>query len=994
MEFNNIIEYHLSKTHHNNRFKSYKLDILDKNYESDTQTIVNFDDEFCEISNNINVYSIEKSRKHKSNEKEIDMNKKDNNKMYSCKKQKYRNNSFDENIVNNTVKNLIEIDTNDKEGIINILLQKDLVKKKIADQNEIIKEKNRNKFYYIESKTKPRISTKLQNTYGRKGYQIELDEGNPEFIKDMNYAKYKLKKKIIKENEEIASILFNGTEPIPNPHRLITRKEIGEKIQNALDKKRKNLEKIEWELYEKQKLEQTFSPAVKNKQSKRSFELFLQDQNNYLKKLKVKNQYLLKKNQSEEKGLFIGHPLINKNSEEIAKKLGIKENVYERLYKRYTYDNKKKENDVKLLEIKDKIRDTSNNSKSKKNKYSHIQSKINIWDKKNKSIKKDSNIKTMGKRAKSSFDIFNEQKVFSENDLASNKMLWNKFNKKFEKVIEIILLNKNKNGLDTNIITNDELDENQYYEVLYNLGMINNKQEKEYKKIKNKINQKHDHSYSEEVKLVRNSFKILNLGENKIKVSNLKEFLIFVLILHNYYFYHQYKLNHTSEELQKLFPLDKYKKEEIPYMMIKKYNEELLSMIDKTNNQNTKYFYISKNDNKKIIITLDNYNYIKKDFSLFSLNYNTYKIKSIPRSILELSDMKFYKKVYPELNDGFNSTSSKKYNTNKKQNRINNNNIEYINKLLLFDKRKKVKNEKIKEELANKDIKECTFKPKINSNYPVYIKPKKENYEKYKKFISNKSSDKNKNDRIEEMYEEGKKTVRLRKDRNKIDIEIEKQKKECTFRPNVYPNKKIKKNNYISDIYNEKQYISLYDRLKKGRLDKMVKDNCNDRYELNDELKKYVKDRKESNINIPNGQTNYNQISGYYNNNNNMYVKDNQNTQEKMTEKCNLNVDVNNNGKKSTNELDNEIDIESKNSGNSRKRKEPLLTIEVNITEGLKKMIYIFPGDTSKDLAQKFAEENKLDIETQNKLEKLIHEQMVKPLTKIEEENFSGSDKN
>ena len=36
----------------------------------------------------------------------------------------------------------------------------------------------------------------------------------------------------------------------------------------------------------------------------------------------------------------------------------------------------------------------------------------------------------MRKRAKSSFDIFNEQKVFSENDLASNKMLWNKFNKK------------------------------------------------------------------------------------------------------------------------------------------------------------------------------------------------------------------------------------------------------------------------------------------------------------------------------------------------------------------------------------------------------------------------------------------------------------------------------------------------------------------------------------------------------------------------------------
>ena len=195
----------------------------------------------------------------------------------------------------------------------------------------------------------------------------------------MNHAKYKLKKKIIKENEEIASILFNGTEPIPNPHRLITRKEIGEKIQNALDKKRKNLEKIEWELYEKQKLEQTFSPAVKNKQSKRSFELFLQDQNNYLKKLKVKNQYLLKKNQSEEKGLFIGHPLINKNSEEIAKKLGIKENVYERLYKRYTYDNKKKEKNKTITSnqsnsniSKEKKKESQKEKEKQKNNYYNI----------------------------------------------------------------------------------------------------------------------------------------------------------------------------------------------------------------------------------------------------------------------------------------------------------------------------------------------------------------------------------------------------------------------------------------------------------------------------------------------------------------------------------------------------------------------------------------------------------------------------------------------
>ena len=53
---------------------------------------------------------------------------------------------------------------------------------------------------------------------------------------------------------------------------------------------------------------------------------------------------------------------------------------------------------------------------------------------------------------------------------------------------------------------------------------------------------------------------------------------------------------------------------------------------------------------------------------------------------------------------------------------------------------------------------------------------------------------------------------------------------------------------FTNDIYNEKEYKILYERLKHGRLERMVKDSNNNRYGLNDELKQFVKDNKEYNF--------------------------------------------------------------------------------------------------------------------------------------------------
>ena len=70
----------------------------------------------------------------------------------------------------------------------------------------------------------------------------------------------------------------------------------------------------------------------------------------------------------------------------------------------------------------------------------------------------------------------------------------------------------------------------------------------------------------------------------------------------------------------------------------------------------------------------------------------------------------------------------------------------------------------------------------------------------------------------------------------------------------------------------------------------------------------------------------------------------------------------------------------------------PLLIIDVNIGNGVKKKIYVFEGDTSDVLAENFAKENNLDKETKNKLQNLIQKHMETILSRIVEENQSNSE--
>lgn len=951
----NNISYEDDKKQSSYCFKStkFKLDEIDDNDDSD-KSIIDFDDEYSEVSN---LYSL-KSQKNRMIGKYDDAHSDSRIHSHSIGKQ----------IIYQNLKQLMDIDINNKKGIIDLLMRDDLIQKKSIET----KEKNNNKFYYVKAKTKNQKTGNEKGTYGRTGFQIEAREGDPEFIKDINIAAGLLKNRIQEKDENVAKILFDELYTEPNSKKIITRKEIGDKVNKTLEKRRKNLEKIEAKIYGEQKIEETFTPSINNRSKfgmRRNLKLFLQDQSDFQQRVQKKRQEILFRSESEKKVLNLGHPFIDKNSKILAQKLNNNENVYIRLYKSSKEKNKENK-EQKIIQENDK---KINQKKPKKNAYSHIKSKINIMRKNQSQINNNKNIKNMAeknnkKRSKSPFLISVKKNLLNIKDLPTNKMLWDKFNKNFDNALNLLNLNYSEEL---------ELDEYQYYQLLYNLGMVTynfDKNEKE--ENKNDIERNNSEELTPEIlienslkidekKLVKNSFNILKIEENKnkIKLIDIKNFLIFVLDNQLYEFYYQFKKRHSPKEIKNLFPSNKFKKDCIPNEIIKRYNEELISEVDKTNPKNTKYYYVSKDN--KIIFTLDKLQLIKKDFNILSINYRNHKEKSTDEKLDN-----FYK--YP-FKPKINEKSEKIYHQYKDKILLSQNenkiNLKHIDRLLLLDKKRKAENQKIKEELDKIRIQECTFKPKINLSYP------KAKINKNNKKIN----------KFEELYEKGKIILQSKKDRTKEEIELEKQKNELTFQPSL-TKESIPITNFTNDIYNEKEYKFLYDRLMHGRLERMVKENNNDRYELNKELKKFIKDNKEYNYIQNQDYFNFNDSNSYniYNEqseNNNFDNRDTQGDKENVSENEEKNIiseenDINN----SINELNKKDEI-------------PLLIIEVNIKQGIKKKIYVYEGDTPKLLSEKFARENNLDLDIQNKLQNLIHHHMFKLLTRIDEENLSYSEK-
>ena len=897
-------------------------------------------------------------------------------------------------ITDPNVKQLMKMDLADKDGIIDLLMKDNLVKKSDIKSDKIIREKNKARFEHVESTIGKKPIGNKKSSYGRKGFQITTEDGNPEFIKDMNIAAYAVKDQIEEENKDVAKILFD--ENIEKKiNKRITREQIDQKVKMTLEKKKKNLEKIVAQMNEQQKVDETFTPVINHRrwddEERRGLHKFLKDQKKFSQKIKEKRENLLNKKQEKDNKENVGKPAVDKNSEELAKKINNTEQpAYLRLYNKRVIEKERIAEKEKLIKNKrkeeiDKIKKQINENKKL---YGHIQSKIDMGQKKeipvydkfgnvenkkekeNKELEKEKLIQNKMKKKKG--------KLLDIKDIPTNKMLLNNFEKKYEEEIKKF--------------TNDNLSETDFHNLLFNLGMVSsnlqkeeeneekreeNEEEKSEKKIKPEISIENPLK-QEETKLINEISNCIKNDQGEISKEIIKDFLICVLGLQKYEFYHRYKKEHESE-LKDLFPQNKFKKEDVPELIIKKRNEEIISKVDKNSEKNNKYAYRTSDGN--IYISLEKGHSIKKDFSMLALNYrnskkpskdiNTLlkdrKVFNFKPTINENSEklyQKYKDKVVSIQNDSGNITSQGK-----------DSHMEYIERILLHDKKRISENQKVKEELEKEQLKECTFQPKINHEYLT----------KKEKKSSDISNNKDKKNRMVELYEKGTADIKKRKNRTKDEMEIERNYKELTFHPRIQKEEKNFETKFSNDIYNEKEYRNLYDRLKRGRMERRVKESAHDRYGLDKDLKKFVKQSKE---NKNREYLEEEKIQYDYEIENNGVVRNTKIKTEK-NEGGKRNTNVNKNDEENYN---NSMDQSSEEEG-EKKDGIPLLIIDVNIRQGVKKKIYVYEGDTPEGLAEKFAKEHNLEEETKNKLQNLIQNHMQRLLTRIEEENQSISEK-
>jgi len=266
---------------------------------------------------------------------------------------------------------------------------------------------------------------------------------------------------------------------------------------------------------------------------------------------------------------------------------------------------------------------------------------------------------------------------------------------------------------------------------------------------------------------------------------------------------------------------------------------------------------------------------------------------------------------------------------------------------------------KKREETESKELVECSFNPKINSEYPL---------------------EQSRIDRFEGLYKVGAKRIQNKKEKTKEEYEIEKNGKECTHIPLV--SKEIFDYSEGNNTFDGNSSYSIYfERIKKGRHEKKLKELIHSREPLQtlEEIEK--NENEEKKLNKKRGGSG-DKI---------MAVQEISKSQEKSTNRSSQKE-----GKKTENENMNiNMNLRAFNKKESEEKKEekkeviPLLIIDVNLRPGEKKKIYVFDGDTAEGLAEKFSKEHNLDIETRNKLKVLIQSHMSKLLMRIDEENQS-----
>ena len=875
-------------------------DVEEEGEDEDDEIIDNDDDGGFEEESTV----VQESSSIKEEQKEENPNKEEN----IPEKTEDNNNKDNLNYQPN------QLDNYTKDDIINLLLQSP-VQPENKDENVNDEDKDEEITINIQEPIKNKSSSKVSKMVN-KNVINEVDE------QDFDTALTKILSKMVKDpskgidqNEnEIYDILLSDKELIENElNKLHFSKkiDISDKIKTYLEKKEKKLKTIEQKVNDEFNKKCTFAPVINTGNNtinpnvtqiaskKRNLNEFLKDQENYQKKIQEKRATL--KDNQEKKAIeeLKLKPKICQTSKKIVQEKFKGEEVYQRLYtKPQTLPKQEKE----IKKNPSTINDV--NKEKKQNIYN--EAKIREQKIKEKETIENQKIK---------------ESILYKTNLNSNKYLFKKFKAQYKEHIQNIIISSNN----TNKLT---------FEQVKSL----------YSKL-NFLSTNHTSQASSELetKLLNTLFDNLKDENNFIKIDHIFVFSLSILNLFEYYIITNYQnssqqstasqntdvSNSASQKtlktvksntkiIQKNYSVNNVglsKGNGIDEQLINKINSELSGRIT----QNKKYGGFDNNGN--FIITIPQSKQISKDFTTFYQNY------SLKPTVISQTNNKTANNSATKQKQGVNTQLSSNKKTHSKS-KSGNHNIGTMNRIeQLYQESAKKKNmiekesEKYHQEKVKEELKLCTFKPKINthSSYKTNVVP-----------VDNSIA--SQEQRLEMLYKKGTEYLLNKKDKTRNEIEIEKYKSECTFKPETHEvNYEIFEKN--KSIYQDDDLMKFHQRLKKGRDEREYKESAFERGEFllkprgNSEGKSFIKKNELTNRRTLSNNSSVSQLRG----------------KRSFVESIITNT---NNGpvvKKKVVHKENEV---------------PLLEIDVNLKHGVKKKILVYDGDTAEELATDFSEEN------------------------------------
>jgi hypothetical protein len=220
----------------------------------------------------------------------------------------------------------------------------------------------------------------------------------------------------------------------------------------------------------------------------------------------------------------------------------------------------------------------------------------------------------------------------------------------------------------------------------------------------------------------------------------------------------------------------------------KQFNDELSiiqkDLEEKSNQENiTKKNYVSRTPDRELFITFENYAKIKSKFGLLHLNMSVQKSLKSAAVNIQQEELKYTfkpelnkysREIYSEYLMKLNEFDPEQHSGEVENKTKQDERLAYIERLLMKKKKKDTENQKQKIQMMEKEMENCSFKPKLDltSNY-------------YKNLNKDETPSSNKGKRYEQLFQIGTQKRQERRDADKIEMDYAKYGKECTFEPKL-----------------------------------------------------------------------------------------------------------------------------------------------------------------------------------------------------------------